>query len=42
MSDKDLEFIRNTAGGLSLDVSEEQYTATLNKIINKYQNLMAR
>ena len=42
MSDKDLEFIRNTAGWLSLDVSEEQYKSTLNKIIKKYSDVLSR
>ena len=39
MSDKDIEFLRNTATYLSTDLSETEFEKTLNEIKNKYADI---
>ena len=39
MSDKDIEFLRNTATYLSTDLSESEFEKTLNEIKTKYSNI---
>ena len=39
MSDKDIEFLRNTATYLSTDLSESEFEKTLNEIKTKYANI---
>ena len=39
MSDKDIEFLRNTATSLSTDLSEDEFEKTLNEIKNKYAGI---
>jgi len=39
MSDKDIEFLRNTATYLSTDLSEKDFEETLNKIKDKYNKV---
>lgn len=39
MSDKDIEFLRNTATYLSTDLSETEFEKTLTEIKNKYANI---
>ena len=39
MSDKDIEFLRNTASSLNLDMSEPEFIKQLNAIKTKYDNI---
>lgn len=39
MSDKDIEFLRNTASSLNLDMSEAEFIKQLNAIKTKYDNI---
>ena len=40
MSDKDIQFLRNTATALSLDMSEEEFDKTLNSLEKKYNEIL--
>jgi len=40
MSDKDIEFLRNTATYLSTELSESEFEKTLNEIKNKYATIV--
>lgn len=42
MSDKDIQFLRNTATSLSLDMSEKQFEATLAKLEKKYKEILTQ
>lgn len=39
MSDKDIEFLRNTASSLNLDMSEAEFIKQLNAVKQKYDNI---
>lgn len=39
MSDKDIEFLRNTASALNLEMTEEEFIKQLNLIKKKYSNI---
>lgn len=40
MSDKDIQFLRNTATSLSLDMSENQFNKTLDRLEKKYREIL--
>lgn len=40
MSDKDIQFLRNSATALSLDMSEEEFDAELKRLKDKYEEIL--
>lgn len=42
MSDKDIQFLRNTASALSLDMSEKTFNETLDALDKKYKELLTQ
>lgn len=42
MSDKDIQFLRNTASSLSLDMNEETFNETLDALDKKYRELLTQ
>ena len=42
MSDKDIEFLRNTASSLNLDMSEGEFKKRLGELKTKYNNILSK
>lgn len=40
MSDKDIQFLRNTSAALSLDMSEAEFDKSLKQVKEKFQNML--